>query len=714
MPLTPEEQLKLNRLLKEQKKIEDDISNGVNIRKKRQDELASIRKEAINLQKKEVQLSDTAASLEKQLLATAKSKNKQSLLAGISNKSNVNLLTEAYKQEAKFSILSAQVVRNLDKQLDDNEELTSALQENDQLVASMGSGSYDLTALNEKLKEIAIERSEHEKELGVHGEKYYDRLEKSIKNRVKIQEAQAKEASYLEAADDLTGGMASKAKGAIDTFKTMGSKVGLVSVGLTAAVAILISFSGKMDAIGAQFGAIGLQSTEIRGDLLGAEQNAVRLGKSLEDVFESITTLTSEFGTGFAEARGMASSVIDTSVALGLSTSEGAQLIGTFATLSGLSNDAAVSLAKQTTLLATSSDVAPQQVLRDIAGSSAAIAKFTDASGENIARGAIQARKLGINLDTVAGSMESVLDFQSAIENATIATAITGKQINIQRLQELGLAGKVEEFAKEQRRLLGDQSDFLDMNFFQREALAKAVGLEVDQAAKMLDHQEEAITLAGQLAGQPGFDDLVGEKGISTLTQLTGSLKSLGATLTNSLGPALNLILKLLAFAGKIIGVILEPINAILRGMNVGIDNAFAVPSAQGGAKTGIGMAGGSEIATAHDGGITTEEGMYNLASQEALLPIEKLKGMLIDAVKPQEPIISTEKLGNIIPTGNNISVESITNMMSDAMAPVVAAIDKLNEDFTKKHVPVLAQSNIDGAKKSSREMGRQLQINTA
>ena len=77
-------------------------------------------------------------------------------------------------------------------------------------------------------------------------------------------------------------------------------------MGIGAAVAMLVDFAGKMDTIGAQFGAIGIHSGAIRTDLLDADIEATKLGKSMEDVVESITTLTSEFGTGFAEARNMA------------------------------------------------------------------------------------------------------------------------------------------------------------------------------------------------------------------------------------------------------------------------------------------------------------------------------------------------------------------------------------------------------------------------
>ena len=78
-------------------------------------------------------------------------------------------------------------------------------------------------------------------------------------------------------------------------------------------------------------------------------------------------------------------------------------------------------------------------------------------------------------------------------------------------------------------------------------------------------------------------------------------------------------------------------------------------------------------IKTANEGGITKGGGLVNTKANEALIPIEKL-----------------------------------SSMMADAMNPVVTAINTLNERFEKEYVPAIAQSNVDGAKKSGREMGRQ------
>jgi hypothetical protein len=375
-------------------------------------------------------------------------------------------------------------------------------------------------------------------------------------------------------ADELLSGMLGTMKGFINPF--------------TATAAIAIAFSGTLDEIGGRFGAIGIQSLDVRNNLMDAQVEATKLGKSMSDVLDATTQLTDNFGVGLSEAIKLSSSVVDTSVALGITVTEAGDLIGSFQALAGLSADQATSLAKNVTLLAKSNDVAPQAVLRDIASSSEAVAGFTDSTGTNIARAAIQARRLGISLSDVASSAKSLLDFQSTYQKSLEASVLVGRQINVERMMELSLAGDLEGLQQEQIKQLGTQSEFNKLNILQREALAEAVGLSLDQATKLVNKEKEAVTLAGQLAGQPGFDELVGEKGISSLTRLTGSLKSLGATLTNSLGPILNVVLKLLVGVGKVLEFVLAPFNAIFRGINTGMEG-IATPTAlqTGGIVTG-------------------------------------------------------------------------------------------------------------------------------
>ena len=56
------------------------------------------------------------------------------------------------------------------------------------------------------------------------------------------------------------------------------------------------------------------------------------------------------------------------------------------------------------------------------------------------------------------------------------------------------------------------------------------------------------------------FEDLLGQEGISTISELTNTIKSLGASLVNALGPALmtvtSLLIPFVNIAGALIGVL--------------------------------------------------------------------------------------------------------------------------------------------------------------
>ena len=308
---------------------------------------------------------------------------------------------------------------------------------------------------------------------------------------------------------------------------------------------------------------------------------ARRLGMNMQDVVTATNALTKEFGIGFNEARELSSEVLDLSKGLGVSVEEGANLIGVLRTTAGLTTKQAANLSKQVTLLSTANDVAPQAVLQDIASSTEDIAGFTDSTGENIARAAIQARKLGLNLSDVAASARKMLDFESALEASLNAQIMTGKQINIQKIQEAALSGDLEKLQQEQLKQLGSAEEFNKMNVLQKEALANAVGLELSQASKLVNKEGERTTIAGELSKQKGMDELLGENAISNLTMILNNFKSIGASITQAIGPSLNAVV-------GIIGMIASGLGSLESNFGVisGLAATFATKSLLGAVAT--------------------------------------------------------------------------------------------------------------------------------
>ena len=420
----------------------------------------------------------------------------------------------------------------------------STLKDRVKILDDIVSNQDDLNKLHELEKDVATKVNKLHKtghtELG----KKYKVEQKIIAGKKQELLLQKNANDLLEASDTLLEGMIGKAKNFGEELTKPGGKLKVTLVGI---VGILTAFSSKIDKIGDSFGAIGVQTFDISNDLRNSDREAIRLGMGMEDVVTATNALTKEFGIGFNEARELSSEVLDLSKGLGVSVEEGANLIGVLRTTAGLTTKQAANLSKQVTLLSAANDVAPQAVLQDIASSTEDIAGFTDSTGENIARAAIQARKLGLNLSDVASSARKMLDFESALEASLNAQIMTGKQINIQKIQEAALSGDLEKLQQEQLKQLGSAEEFNKMNVLQKEALANAVGLELSQASKLVNKEGERTTIAGELSKQKGMDELLGENAISNLTMILNNFKSIGASITQSIGPSLNAVVGIIS-----------------------------------------------------------------------------------------------------------------------------------------------------------------------
>ena len=113
------------------------------------------------------------------------------------------------------------------------------------------------------------------------------------------------------------------------------------------------------------------------------------------------------------------------------------------------SKDAAFEMAKGVASLAQAEGVAPGQVMQDIANNTEAFAGFAKDGGMNVARAAIEAKKLGINFDTAVKIADNLLDFESSIQQQMEAEILLGRQLNLDKARQLALSGDIEGLQRE-------------------------------------------------------------------------------------------------------------------------------------------------------------------------------------------------------------------------------------------------------------------------
>ena len=137
----------------------------------------------------------------------------------------------------------------------------------------------------------------------------------------------------MEYGEQLTGGMLGKAIDMKKEFKKIGGGIqGSILLGMTGVVAIFGSlfgiakkFSEVMDKAGETFGVMGAQ--ELGTPLAAARVEALTLGKSVDDLIGITVELSKNFGMSVDEAGRLSNKILDSSVAMGLSNTEGAHYL---------------------------------------------------------------------------------------------------------------------------------------------------------------------------------------------------------------------------------------------------------------------------------------------------------------------------------------------------------------------------------------------------
>jgi len=338
-----------------------------------------------------------------------------------------------------------------------------------------------------------------------------------------------------------------------------------------------------------------------------------------------------EFGVSSTEASKMSAQLLDTAKAVGLSNEEAAKLSGILQTTSGLSAEQAEQLTEGAYQLAQANNVAPDAVMKDLASSAETFAMFSADGGDNLAKAAVQARSLGLSLDTTAKIAEGLLDFEASIAKEVEASVLIGKQLNFQKARELALNNDIEGAISNVVSQLGSEAEFNQLNSIQRKAIADSIGVSVADMAKMVANQDKANMLAGETA--KSFGDVMGKEAMSNLTAMMNEMKVFGAAIVQIVGPVIELVLK-----------VVNPLLSIAGALAQGLASMFRMDF--GGANMNDGVFG--------PGGITTmlgPAGIFSLNPRDSVLattnpiPVQKVNDGLFNA-------------GQLQPGGNNMPTQ--------------------------------------------------------
>lgn len=167
-------------------------------------------------------------------------------------------------------------------------------------------------------------------------------------------------------------------------------------------------------------------------------------------------------------------------------------------------------------------------ILKDVNLASASLKLSLGGSADQIAIAASKAREFGVNLQQAEAMSQSLLNFESSIENELSAELITGRDLNLERARGLALNGDTAAAAAEIAKQVGNSTQFGKMNVIQQEAIAKAAGMERNELAQSLIDREALSKLSVKDAktAQEAYNTLKAQgKSEEEITKILGDKK---------------------------------------------------------------------------------------------------------------------------------------------------------------------------------------------
>ena len=268
---------------------------------------------------------------------------------------------------------------------------------------------------------------------------------------------------------------------------------------------------------------------------LSAANNASNINKNVDSALASIKNqveannqLNESLGTGALFTNQSRLDQIEIVKGMGLQAIEGAKLYG----LGKLNNQSAhqvnVEVGNQVVNLrkATGITLDYRKVLSDVAKVSGQLSAQYANDPQRLAQAVIQVQKLGLNFEQAAKMANSLLSFETSIENELKAELLTGKALNLEQARELALRGETAKAAEELVNQVGSLEEFQNLNVIQQKSLAESIGLSADEMADMLKQQK---LLAGTtLESKAAFEEMAREAG------RTGDFSKLNAELARA------------------------------------------------------------------------------------------------------------------------------------------------------------------------------------
>jgi len=378
-------------------------------------------------------------------------------------------------------------------------------------------------------------------------------------------------------------------------YKTMGNLSNASTIWMQL-VSMAVDRFKELDDAGEKFrettGFLASQTSQVETNVRMASRDLARFGVSVESANAAAQGLANAFGDTAIANKENIEYVSLMKENLGVTAEDSVNLLQNFMGIGGMTSKVARETAGAAASLAKAAGVPFNKVMKEVADASDNVRSLIRGSVDGLIKGAIEAKRLGTTLESVGKAAAGFLDFQSSVNDEMEASVLFGKDVNLQKARELSYAGDLKGLAKEQNRLLQEAGDVSKMDFFQRNGIAKALGMSVKEMDTMNAKQKEMNVLrrdSPELYKQLTADldtldktnetvtekyqkELKAQQLASAQKKMMNDIQQIVVEISEALLPAIKLLFAFLVPILKIGAAIVSFILTPIRWMNDGLD----------------------------------------------------------------------------------------------------------------------------------------------
>lgn len=391
--------------------------------------------------------------------------------------------------------------------------------------------------------------------------------------------------------DAVTGALPGKLGSIVTGAEAINKSVKSIGLGWAAVVAILaivVSEYESLSSAGKEFrqetGLLNSQTEKLKQNIAKSRVELAALGVEAKDLYDVVKAYTTTFSDLIQPSKELTDTFAVLSANFGVSAETSADVLAIMQSMSDVSDKTGAAIMLQVKDIAKMAKVAPKKIFEDIQKASEKIATYLGDSVEKIFKVELGAKTLGLSIEDVLSTTESLLNFEENIGAELQANAQTAGQFNLTQARILAAAGEQVKAQEEVFKQINRGRPFAQKEFYEKVAIAKALGTSVGKLAeqnmlqqKITKYSADEQTLIRQKV-KDGLDitnmdekqlDMALQKAKTEqeingqLTNTMNQFKAIGAELGATLMPLLSAFLDIIKVIGQALKFVRDLFSSI-------------------------------------------------------------------------------------------------------------------------------------------------------